>query len=149
MPKRNRKSRTTVTSPRIRGTYHLTQAGVEVDEVRSLILRRRLQLLVHSCIYYDMNENLISDSTWSGWAKELVQLQEQYPDIARRVDYHEGFIGFDGSTGFDLPYRQPEIMNKAQWLVDHYKEVTHEPTTRHSVGRADSRPDVVRIHFPQ
>lgn len=149
MPKRNRKRRTPITRPRIRGTYHLTQAGVEAEEVRSLILRRRLQLLVHSYIYYDLNKNLISDGTWSEWARELAKLQEQYPDIARRVDYHEGFIGFDGSTGFDLPYRQPEIMNKAQWLVNHHKEVTHEPTPRHSVGRADSRPDVIRIHFPR
>lgn len=149
MSRKKRKSRGGIPRPRIRGTHHLTQIGVEVDEIRSLILRRRLQLLVHSYIYYDLNENLISDDTWSRWARELVQLQAKYPNIARRVDYHEGFIGFDGSTGFDLPYRQPEITGKAQWLVNHFKEAKNEPTARHPVNRADSRPDVIRIRFPQ
>ena len=29
-------------TPKIRGTHNLTQVGVETDEIRSLILRRRL-----------------------------------------------------------------------------------------------------------
>ena len=149
MSRKKRKSQSGIPIPRIRGTHYLTQAGVEVDEIRSLILRRRLQLLVHSYIYYDLNNNLISDDTWSGWAKELVQLQKDYPKIASRVDYHEAFLGFDGSTGFDLPYRQPEIMNKANWLVENYKEVTDEPTTRHPVGGANPGADVIRLTFPQ
>lgn len=149
MSKRNRKRQRGIPSPRIRGTHYLTQAGVEADEIRSLILRRRLQLLVHSYIYYDLNHNLISDDTWSGWAKELVQLQKDYPKVASRVDYHEAFIGFDGSTGFDLPYRQPEIMNKANWLVENHKEVTDEPTIRHPVGGANPGADVIRLTFPQ
>ena len=149
MSRKKRKSRGGIPRPRIRGTHHLTQAGVEVDEIRSLILRRRLQLLVHSYIYYDLNNNLISDDTWSGWAKELVQLQKDYPKIASRVDYHGAFVEFDGSTGFDLPYRQPEIMNKANWLVENHKEVTDEPTVRHPVGGANPGADVIRLAFSQ
>ena len=148
MFRKKRKSQGGIPRSRIRGTHHLTQTGVEVDEIRSLILRRRLQLLVHSYIYYDLNNNLISDDIWSRWAKELVQLQKDYPKIASRVDYHEAFVGFDGSTGFDLPYRQPEIMNKAQWLVNHYKEENHESTARHPVGGANPGTDVIRLTLP-
>lgn len=75
----------------IRGTHYLTEAGVEADEIRTLILRRRLQVLVHSCIYYVFNENIIPDFTWSAWARELAELQEKYPSIAARVDYAKEF----------------------------------------------------------
>lgn len=146
MSKKSKKSRT-IAPIKIRGTYHLTEAGVEAGEVRSLILRRRLQLLVHSYIYYDLNQNLVSDDTWSSWARELVELQEKYPNIARRVDYHEGFIGFDGSTGFDLPYRQPEIMNKANWLVNNYKEVNNGKL-RHKANQSKLGSTIVRLLLP-
>lgn len=106
----------------IRGTHYLTEAGVEADEIRTLILRRRLQVLVHSCIYYVFNENIIPDFTWSAWARELAELQEKYPSIAARVDYAKEFQGFDGSTGFHLPTRNLEIMAKAQYLLKIRKE---------------------------
>ena len=43
--------------------------------IAELLNRRRRQILVHSIIYYKMNDNLISDSTWSAWATELEELQ--------------------------------------------------------------------------
>ena len=132
---------------RIRGTYYLSQAGVEADEVRTLILRRRLQILVHSCIYYVFNDNIISDSTWSEWARELADLQERYPSIASRVDYAVEFRGFDGSTGFDLPTRNPEIMAKAQYLLKLYKE-DKNGYIGHGIDRAKSGSDVIRIKIP-
>lgn len=104
-------------SDRIRGTYYLTKAGAETTPIRDLIQRRRHQLLIHSCIYYHMNQSLISDAQWDSWARELVELQRKYPKIADRVDYHEAFKGFDGSTGFDLPITNPEIINKAKWII--------------------------------
>ena len=64
-----------------------------------------------------MDENLISNSEWSELAQELVQLQQQYPDIAKDCVYHEEFIDFDGSSGYDLPLRDPWAVNKATQLV--------------------------------
>lgn len=132
---------------RIRGTYYLSQAGVEADEVRALILRRRLQILVHSCIYYVFNENIILDSTWSEWARELTHLQEKYPLIASRVDYAREFKNFDGSTGFDLSTRNPEIMAKAQYLLKLHKEDKYG-YIGHGVDRAKSGSDVIRVKIP-
>ena len=133
--------------PRTKGTYHLTKAGVEADEVRSLILRRRLQVLVHSCIYYVFNENIVSDSTWSEWARELAQLQKDYPKIADRVDYAEEFKGFDASTGYHLPTRNIEIMNKAQDLLRLYKEDKYG-YPGHNDHRAKPGSDVIRLTLP-
>ncbi len=131
----------------IRGTYYLSQAGAEADEVRTLILRRRLQILVHSCIYYELNGNLISDSTWSTWAEELVKLQEQYPQIAERVDYAKEFKNFDGSTGFYLPTKNAEILSKARYLLKLQKE-DKDGYTGHQIDRAKPRGDVIRIKIP-
>lgn len=110
---------------RIKGTYYLSKAGFKVDERRALILRRRIQILVHSCIYYHYNTNLVTDATWQKWADELVVLQKKYPSIAERVDYHESFKDFDGTTGFDLPITNPEVIRKAKQLIavpGNYKE---------------------------
>lgn len=143
MSKRNKEA------PRklIRGTYYLSKAGVDTDEVRSLILRRRLQILVHSCIYYSFNESIISDSTWSKWAMELASLQKQYPGIASRVDYAQEFEGFDGSTGFHLPLRNTEILDKAEYLLKLNKEEKHG-NLRHQADRAESGSTVIRLLLP-
>lgn len=128
---------------RIRGTYHLSRAGVETEEVRSLILRRRLQVLVHSCLYYDLNASLVDDHTWARWAQELVDLQKRYPDIAARVDYHQDFKDFDPSTGYDLPHRNPEIMARAQWLLERSKN-----GPEHRPNRTKPRSHVIRVKIP-
>jgi hypothetical protein len=136
--------------PFIRGTHYLTEAGVETTEVRAKILQRRLQILVHSALYYGMGESLVSDYTWNKWAQELVKLQKENPTISERVDYHEAFENFDGSTGFDLPYRHPEIMTKAQYLLNiHRREENLHGTLRNQTDRPDSRNDVIRLLFPK
>ena len=68
------------------------------------IQRRRLQLLVHSYIYYELNDNIVTDAVWSKWAKELVELQERYPNMSKRIQYAHEFEGWDGSTGAFLQF---------------------------------------------
>ena len=63
----------------------MLRIAMNMTQIAELIQRRRLQLLVHSCIYYAYNENLITDDTWAEWALELEKLQAQYPDIANKV----------------------------------------------------------------
>lgn len=90
------------------------------DVVAKLIARRRRQLIVHSVIYYKLGESIIGDYDWSMWAKELVELQEQYPNIAKTCPYAEAFEGFDGSTGMDLPLDDPWAIKKAHELLRIY-----------------------------
>lgn len=87
------------------------------DEIKELINRRRRQILVHSCIYYRYNDNIISDFVYDAWSKELAELQKQYPDIAKSCVYHEYYKDFDGSSGFDLPIHLPEVNSKALMLL--------------------------------
>lgn len=89
----------------------------ENNKIAALIKRRRLQLLVHSCIYYRFNDNVISDKQWTDWAIELEQLQEKYPDISKTCDWADAFDGFDHSTGFDLPIDDPWVVSKAEILI--------------------------------
>lgn len=85
--------------------------------IEELIARRRRQLLVHSIIYYKMNDNIISDATWSKWGQELEELQAKYPEIAAKQPYAKEFEGFDHSTGMSLPLNDPWAVNKARQLL--------------------------------
>lgn len=85
--------------------------------IEEKIKQRRLQILVHSYIYYELNDNIVSDSTWSKWAKELVDLQEKYPKESKSAPYYEQFIDFDGSTGMDLTIPDDFIVNRANYLL--------------------------------
>lgn len=86
-------------------------------KIAEKIQRRRYQMLVHSYIYYEMNENIISDSQWSRWAMELVDLQSQYPNISAKVIYAEDFADWDGSSGAFLIYTdKPNIVFTANRL---------------------------------
>jgi hypothetical protein len=80
-------------------------------KIVELIRRRRLQIMIHSIIYYNMNTNIISDNKWSKWAFELVSLQEKYPKESLIAVYHKEFKGFDGSTGFDI------AQNADDWAI--------------------------------
>lgn len=94
--------------------------------IAELLNRRRRQILVHSVIYYKMNDNLISDSTWSRWATELEELQAKYPSIAAKVPYAEEFREFDHSTGMNLPLDDPWAINKARQLLALKRKVAYE-----------------------
>lgn len=87
-------------------------------DIRSLIKRRRRQVLVHSYIYYVLNDNIISDEQWSKWAEELEQLQKQYPEESADVELYEEFKKFDHSTGANLDYSNCDwVHGKALQLI--------------------------------
>lgn len=85
------------------------------------IKQRRLQILVHSCIYYSLDQNIISDAQWNAWSEELKQLQSDYPEISKTVDWYDDFEDWDGSTGAFLPIDNEWVVNKANQLLQ-YKE---------------------------
>ena len=114
-------------------TYEIFQ-GEEL-KIAELIQQRRLQILVHSCIYYNMNQNIIADATWDKWARELVNLQADYPDIAKEVIWSEAFDGFDGSTGFDLPLDDDWVVKKAKQLCRLHQVKKKEATQKPKGGR--------------
>ena len=85
--------------------------------IASKIQQRRLQMLVHSYIYYKLDENIISDHAFNCWGHELTNLQNKHPDIASRVCYAEAFKDWTGDTGAFLPLDDPWVINKAYQLL--------------------------------
>jgi hypothetical protein len=105
------------------------ESSQSASTVAELINRRHRQIMVHSVLYYRMNESLIDDFTFDKWCNELVKLQLDHPEEAKTAPFSEKFKDFDGSTGFhlcDSPWaisiayrllrnaktRQPEIANE-------------------------------------
>ena len=86
-------------------------------EIAERIQQRRIQLLVHSCIYYKLSNNIVSDKKWDEWARELKTLQEHYPNIAKQVMWYDAFKDWDASTGAFLPLDDEWVMKKALKLV--------------------------------
>ena len=87
------------------------------QKIADLIQRRRLQLLVHSRIYYELNRNIISDKKWDEWARELVELQRDYPEESKRTIWYEAFKDWDASTGAFLPLNDEWVVQKANYIL--------------------------------
>lgn len=86
--------------------------------VADKIKQRRLQMIVHSYLYYELDTNIVSDSTWSRWGKELQQLQNDYPEEAKKVKFAELFKDWDASTGFHLAKQADDrAIAKAKYLL--------------------------------
>jgi NAD-dependent DNA ligase len=66
------------------------------------INQRQRQIILHSVLYYQFDTNKVSDATWNRWAKELVQLQEDYPSLTEQSGFYMTMKDFDASTGFHL-----------------------------------------------
>jgi hypothetical protein len=84
---------------------------------QELIRRRRAQMLIHSCIYYELNDNIVSDDTWQSWADELEQLQSKEKDIEIGF-YDSEFRDWTGATGNHLPHRDPWVKSKAKYILE-------------------------------
>lgn len=85
--------------------------------IQEKIRQRRRQMLVHSYIYYQLDQNIVSDSKWSQWAMELVQLQKEYPKEAVKVEFADMFKDWDGSSGAFLTY-DDNIISIANKLLE-------------------------------
>lgn len=99
---------------------------INVDDAVRAIRCLRSALTVNAGLYYDLNETAITDHQWDEMALALVALQKRYAHVLPFVDFFDSaFDGFDGSTGFHLPYRvEPFLTNikrAAEYLEKHRK----------------------------
>lgn len=83
--------------------------------IRNYISWLQRYIIVHSYIYYELNDNILSDREYDAKAKELVSLKDLYPDEWRKSEYYAQFgDDYNGSTGFtfynDLNTHQKEII---------------------------------------
>lgn len=89
----------------------------DIDQIKAKIKQRRAQMLIHSCIYYELNDNIVSDHKWQQWADELEVLQRENPDCCKLDYYDWNFRDWTGATGNHLPHRDPGVNAKARWLL--------------------------------
>lgn len=60
-------------------------------------------IIVHSYIYYQLNDNFISDHVYDARSKQLVELKERHPKEWRRSQYYRQFgKDYNGATGMGL-----------------------------------------------
>lgn len=87
-------------------------------QIAARIQRLRLNLLIHSRIYYLLDENLISDAEWDKLAYELKDLQAKYPGASNLVPiYLHAFKDWDATTGAFLPLYDPWVVRKTNQLL--------------------------------
>lgn len=101
-----------------------------IDDIKSEMLRRRKQILVHSCLYYQFNTNLIEDWQYDKIARRLAELQIAHSEISNNLGYHDKeFKGFGEDhcySGFNLPRSSPEVVAAAERL----KYITSAPPSK-------------------
>lgn len=66
-------------------------------------------ILVQSFVYYELNENLLSDFQYDANAKQLAALKKEYPEDFKRSRYYDYFHDYcseeddtTNTSGFDL-----------------------------------------------
>ena len=93
------------------------------DQIIAKIRQRRAQMLIHSCIYYEMDDNIVSDHRWQAWADELEALQLANPHCCNINFYDNEFRNWDGSTGNHLPHRHPWVLSKANYILSLHRKL--------------------------
>lgn len=86
-------------------------------QILEIINRRQRQIIIHSCIYYNLGDSIVSDVTFDKWAKQLVGLMQKFPHIAKESENYHYFIDFDGSTGYDLPIHSESTLSHAEYIL--------------------------------
>lgn len=86
----------------------------KIEEINML----ELNILIHSCIYYRFDNNVITDIEFDSICQRLVALKTD--SEFKNSKYYKDFVDFDGSTGYNLLYSFKEILTKAKYLIDIY-----------------------------
>lgn len=59
-------------------------------------------ILIHSYLYYELNENILSDANYNANTKQLLYLKKKFPEEYKKSRYYKYFKDFESGTGFDL-----------------------------------------------
>ncbi len=93
----------------------------------SYIQRR---IIVYSIMYYEHDESCVSDRYYDNISRQLVELMNEsaYEEF-RQTTYFYAMYDFDGSTGFDIPFRLTKhdkeyLTNVANHVYKSWKEHT-------------------------
>ena len=93
------------------------------EQIKAKIRQRRAQMLIHSCIYYELNDNIVSDHRWQAWADELESLQRSNSNCCDIGFFDREFANWTGATGNHLPHRHPWVLAKAQYIIMLHRKI--------------------------
>ena len=72
-------------------------------------------IIVHSYIYYELDDNVISDKEYDARARELVKYKNEYPELWLASEYYKQFgDDYNGATGFTLYH---DLNNKQKTII--------------------------------
>jgi len=94
-----------------------------MQTVKERIRQRRAQMLIHSYLYYVLDQPIVSDHQWQQWADELVELQ-----LSNKVQigfYDAEFCDWNGSTGMHLP-KDRYVVSVATRVLKHHQLLRQE-----------------------
>lgn len=78
-------------------------------------------IIVHSYIYYELNNNVISDKQYDAKSKELVWYKNEHPELWKSSMYYKQFADYTGATGFtlyhELDHHQQEIIRSIARMI--------------------------------
>lgn len=100
-------------------------------------LQRRI--IVHSILYYELDNSIIEDFQYDGISRQLIKLMSETSDEEfRKTEYYYCMHDFDGTTGFDLYNRLNEsdkakLMRIAKNVLDVYMIKKYGKTKKHWV----------------
>ena len=79
-------------------------------------------ILVHSYMYYELDNSVISDKVYDAKSKELTKYKNDYPELWKTSEYYPQFRDdYNGATGFtlyhDLNEHQKEIIQSIAYSI--------------------------------
>ena len=77
-------------------------------------------MLINSYIYYELDDNIISDYDFDRFATQLRDLQDTYPELHFIGVYDKDFIGWTGESGAFLPLKDPYVIRRATNVYNQY-----------------------------
>ena len=85
--------------------------------------RLQRQFLVHSYLYYQMDDSVIKDSRYDRICKDMVSMMKRRPGEAKYSPYYDLCIGCGSSgSGFYIETYPPEIITTSLRRLYHHKK---------------------------
>lgn len=95
----------------------------DIQSIAEKIKQRRAQILIHSHIYYILNDNIVSDEQWQHWAFELAALQNDYPRHCAVTFFDKAFRDWTGAHGGShLPLNDRWVAYKANRILQYHRQ---------------------------
>lgn len=92
-------------------------------ELNERIQQRMRQFLVHSFLYYKLDESIIEDYEYDRISNEMTELLNVHAHVAKALPYYELCVGDGGAaSGFHIKTYPPEIVTVALRMLWYYRK---------------------------